>query len=146
MNLFKYNPGTLEYEKIPVVKLVKPVIGLLILSVIIGFGVSPRATVTNLTPEEKLIVIREYNEFSKQKLIQRIKALNLKFPHIVMAQAMQETGNFTSAIFKENHNLFGMKQPTVRNTLAEGTSRGHAKYNNWQDSLTDYALFISTYG
>ena len=56
-----------------------------------------------------------------------------------------ETGHWNSKIFKENHNLFGMKEARVRLNLAEGTQHGHAYYNNWEESVMDYALWYSTY-
>lgn len=59
----------------------------------------------------------------------------------VFAQAAFETGNFTSDIFKENNNLFGMKLPTIRATLATGTNRNHATFKTVSDSITDFALY-----
>ena len=47
--------------------------------------------------------------------------------------------------FKENNNLFGMKEARVRLNLAKGTQHGHAYYDDWKESLTDYALWYSTY-
>ena len=80
-------------------------------------------------------------DFTPENLAYYINALNISFPHIVYAQAVQETGVFTSNIFLENHNLFGMKQARVRPNLAMGTKRGHAYYTNWQESVIDYALW-----
>jgi hypothetical protein len=59
----------------------------------------------------------------------------------VFAQAAFETGNFTSQIFKENNNLFGMKLAAIRTTLATGENRGHAKFNSIVDSIKDFALY-----
>ena len=52
---------------------------------------------------------------------------------------------YESKIFKENNNLFGMKEARVRLNLAKGTQHGHAYYDDWKESLTDYALWYSTY-
>lgn len=90
-------------------------------------------------------VVEEKNEFSEEKLINMIKDLNLKFPHIILAQAKLETGNFTSNIFKENHNLFGMKEAKLRVNIARGTQYNHAFYNHWTESVYDYAFYQSTY-
>ena len=65
----------------------------------LGFLAIPDGNIEDLTPEEKLIVIREEKEFSEEKLIEKIHRLNFKFPHIVLAQAKLESGNFKSAIF-----------------------------------------------
>lgn len=56
----------------------------------------------------------------------------------IFAQAAHETGNFTSPIFKENNNLFGMRQAKVRKNYATGTARGHATFKNLFDSVRDY--------
>lgn len=76
---------------------------------------------------------------------QFIKSLNISHADIVYAQAVLESGNFTSDIFKSNHNLFGMKEPLVRNTVALGTKNGYAYYKHWEHSIIDYALYQSTY-
>lgn len=83
--------------------------------------------------------------FKEEELIAYIKELNIKFPHIVIAQAKLESGNYTSKIFKENHNLFGMKEAKVRISTNKGTNRGHAMYESWQQCVIDYALYQATY-
>ena len=56
----------------------------------------------------------------------------LPHPHIVLAQARLETGNFTSARCKRDKNLFGIKH-----------NGRYARYARWQDSVTDYRRRIS---
>ncbi len=95
--------------------------------------------------KEVQIIMNRYNEFSEEKLISRIKELNFKFPYIVLAQAKLETGNFTSNMFNENNNLFGMKEAKSRINTAGGTQNGHAYYDSWSESIYDYAFYSSTY-
>lgn len=83
------------------------------------------------------------SDFSEKALIALMKELKIKYPEVALSQARLETGNFTSAIFKENHNLFGMKMAELRPTSAVGVNRGHALYTNWKESVIDYALFQS---
>lgn len=93
--------------------------------------------------QEKIIGI-EYCEnfgFSQENLINEIKRLDFKFPHIVLAQAQLETGDFTSKVFQVNHNLFGMKEAKARINLAVGTKNGHAEFATWSESLLDYGLY-----
>jgi flagellum-specific peptidoglycan hydrolase FlgJ len=59
-------------------------------------------------------------------------------PWLIAAQAMLETGNFTSAIFRENRNLFGLKVPRQRPTFAIGENRGHAVFADHRDCIEDY--------
>lgn len=84
-------------------------------------------------------------EFSVENLKSFMEQINMKFIHIVMAQAQVESGYFTSKIFMENHNMFGMKQARQRQTVAIGTGRNHAMYLNWQDCVIDYALYQARY-
>ena len=83
--------------------------------------------------------------FSKENLEKEINKQGIKYPDIVMAQAKIESGHFTSAIFKENNNLFGMKEAQRRITTAEGTNRNHAYYNHWRESVYDYAFYQCRY-
>lgn len=95
--------------------------------------------------EEVVYVTEPYREFSVENLRNYIEELNIRFPHIVYAQAVHETGHFTSPIFRENNNLFGMKVARLRPTTALGTRRGHAYYTDWMNSVKDYALYQTSY-
>jgi hypothetical protein len=61
---------------------------------------------------------------------------------IITAQAMHESGVFTSLVFQENNNPFGMKQPEKRDTLAIGENRGYAVYETVKDSINDLVLWF----
>jgi uncharacterized FlgJ-related protein len=142
---YKYNSDRLAFERVKPKTFVKVLLIVLAIVIALSWSIAPRATIKNLTPEEKLIVVREYNEFSEAKLIEQIKSLNFKFPYIVLAQSYQESGHYKSTIFRENNNMFGMKEAVVRSNLAKGSNRGHAMYDTWQECVIDYALYYSTY-
>ena len=98
--------------------------------------------------EKELIVLNvqaEKNKFTKEKFVGELKRLNIKYPHIVMAQSIIETGHWGSKVFKENHNLFGMKQASVRINTASGTQNNHAYYETWMESIYDYAFYQCRY-
>ena len=83
-------------------------------------------------------------EFSPEALKTYIIKKKLLHPDIVYAQAVWETGNFTSNVFKENNNLFGMKHVSKngkRKTTSIGRNRKHAVYENWKKSVDDYVLW-----
>lgn len=61
----------------------------------------------------------------------------------IVAQAAHETGDFRSYIFIENNNLFGMKLPSQRFTLAIGENRGHAVFKTLSDSIADYRIYYT---
>jgi uncharacterized FlgJ-related protein len=143
---YKFNENTLLPEKVNLTNKSLVGLGAVVGALLIfGFTQNPSNNVVNLSQEEKLIVIREYNEFSEVKLIAKIAELNFRFPHIILAQAKLESGHFKSTIFLENNNMFGMKEAKLRSNLAKGTNRNHAYYTTWQESVIDYALYYSTY-
>ena len=143
---YKFNEQTLLPEKVKLTN--KSLLGFgaaVGLLLVFGFTSNPSNKVENLSQEEKLIVVREYSEFSEEKLIEKIAELNFRYPHIILAQAKLESGNFKSTIFLENNNMFGMREAKLRANLARGTNRAHAYYDSWQESVLDYALYYSTY-
>lgn len=146
MELYKYEKDSLSFKKVSYVKWLKMWSVLSVAAFL--YGVSrPAKTdiIEKLTPVEQFIVINEANKFTEERFVEEIKRLNFRFPHIVYAQSVIETGGFSSRIFVENHNLFGMKEAQVRAHLAVGTKHNHAYYNNWKESLYDYALYYSEY-
>lgn len=142
---YKFDNETLKYEKVKWLSMVFKTLGLLAV-VFLGLGLniafSPRTTFT----EAEIMVVRGMdNQFTEAKLIAEINKMHFKYPEIILAQAKVETGNFTSAIFKSNHNLFGMKEAQRRLTTALETQMGHARYETWKDSFYDYVIYYSSY-
>jgi len=122
-------------------------IGTVLLSYNLGYENGISDSICELSPHEREVIIAdiEDSEFSQEALVDFLEETNIKFPHIVLAQSILETGNYKSEVFMINHNLFGMKQARVRPTTALGTSIGHAYYNNWKESVYDYALYQAAY-
>jgi hypothetical protein len=71
----------------------------------------------------------------------QIVEAGIRYPDIVLAQAILESGHLGSQIFVENNNLFGMRFPRQRETVATGNNKGYSVYNCWTDSVKDYKLF-----
>ena len=85
---------------------------------------------------------KEDDQITYEKLYEQILQSGIKFPEVVFAQAVLETGHFQSKLFKEANNLFGMKVPSVRETLAIGRRKGnYAVFENWMSSVNDYQLW-----
>lgn len=97
------------------------------------------------TEKEIMLILQHENKFSEKKFVNLLEDMNFRFPHIVYAQSSLETGNFTSSLFKENNNLFGMRIPAQRITLANNSQNDYAYYNTWIESVYDYALYSATY-
>lgn len=79
-------------------------------------------------------------EFSADNLKRLIDIL-CKHPEIVYTQARLESGEFKSKLFLDYNNLFGMKVPAIRPTMAIGEAMGHAQYKHWSESVYDYLLY-----
>lgn len=86
-------------------------------------------------------IITHVISFSELNVYKQLVRVGVAYPDVVLAQAKIETGNFTSKIFRENNNMFGMKLPYRRQTTAVGESRNHAKYTDWIQSIKDYKLW-----
>lgn len=96
--------------------------------------------------EAKVMIIKNGDKFSENKLILFIKELNFRFPELVYAQAVLESGaDFDSKINIENNNYFGMKDANKRINIQSGIQNDHAYYFSWRNSTIDYALFVATY-
>lgn len=98
-----------------------------------------------ISEETRTLIINSEYKFSVAKLKEYLVELNVKFPHIVFAQAKLESGNFKSNIFLENNNLFGMKVARRRPTTNKGENRGHAYFNSWKECVVDYAFYQAAY-
>lgn len=149
MKIYYYSESDLSYNKVRVLPIVLFIIIAGILSYMYGYLEGRQDQIVHLTPQEKEIILLNVSdttsEFSQDKMVSLMKELNMKFPHIVYAQSLIETGHFDSKIFHENHNLFGMKQARTRVTTAQGTQYNHAYYENWRESVYDYAFYQCRY-
>lgn len=79
--------------------------------------------------------------FTEDRMISYAKQIGIKYIDIMVAQSRIETGWYSSAIFLEGANLFGMKLAKRRPTTASGEHRKHAKYSSWLRSVEDYKLW-----
>jgi hypothetical protein len=149
MKLFYYNKKDLTYKSVKVLHFILASVIVSILTYMYGYLEGREDQIIHLTPQEKEIILLNVSdttgEFSTDKMVYLMKELNIKYPHIVYAQSLIETGHFDSKIFKENNNLFGMKQARTRVTTAQGTQYNHAYYNNWRESVYDYAFYQCRY-
>jgi hypothetical protein len=145
--IYKYNKQTLRPHSVMRQIIVSTAVIALLASGVsfyLGFK-NGRNVLQNLSPEEKVIILNNYDVFTPQKLKDYLTELNIPHADIVYAQAVLETGNFTSSIFKKNNNLFGMKVATIRPSTNIGEDDGHAAFKHWRHSVIDYALYSAYY-
>lgn len=72
---------------------------------------------------------RNLPELTIPNLIAEIKKNNIKYPKIVLAQAILETGWFRSSVCRNKHNLFGLTNPRTGK---------YYEFNHWTESVKAY--------
>lgn len=90
-------------------------------------------------------IVRDTSHVSDIELKHYLKEINMKFPNIVYAQAVLESGHFKSDLCRDNNNIFGMKVSYNRPTTAVYQKNGYCVYKTWKESVLDYALYQSYY-
>lgn len=152
MGLYRFNKNTLKHEPVNTaemwalgVLLALVMIAIVMVSCAFSWENGKIHGKSCVNDSELRLIIEKHDEFSPEKLQRYLTDLNIKFPHIVYAQACLETGNFSSEVFKNNRNLFGMKEAKKRATTNCGTDLGHAVYFTWRESVLDYALYQTAF-
>ena len=149
MTMYKFDKKNLVYTDVTFKLFTLGIIAIMVLTIISTTFILRNINNVKLISEEtKSIIIKENqkeNEFSPEKLKAYILQLNIRFPNIVYAQAVLESGNFQSDIFRTNNNLMGMRRATTRPTTNKGEQFDFAVYDNWRSSVEDYAMFAASY-
>lgn len=149
MKLYKFDKESLAYKEVNLIKLITGLIGVFAVTIVLSSFIAkeekvvPKNTVKYIETEKTINLVTN-ETFDIISFTNELKKLNFKYPEIVMAQAICESG-FNSPIFKENNNLFGMKEARSRMTTATGTNRNHATYDNWKMCVVDRMLYEAVY-
>jgi len=105
---YRYDSNQLKFVKDKLS--VKIALGTTILLMVGSFFIGRHFQSDTLdTIEGKIRIInlqKERDKFSKDKFVNELKNNGIKFPHIVMAQAIVESGLGRSDLFKSNNNLY----------------------------------------
>ena len=72
-------------------------------------------------------------ELNISNLYQALDRNRIAFPKIVVAQALLETGYFTSNVCLNDNNLFGLRRP------GDGS---YYRFNNWEESVKAYKDYV----
>lgn len=70
---------------------------------------------------------------NRENLLKELKMQGIKFPKIVLAQAILETGNFQSRLCKESNNIFG---------LYNSNKMEFFHFMDWQECVRGYKTMI----
>lgn len=75
--------------------------------------------------------VPKLDELTIANLYAALKRHGIKYPKIVLAQALLETGNFRSRLCREGNNLFGLRH-----------SRGYYTFGHWEESVIAYRDWV----
>lgn len=86
--------------------------------------------------------INEPEPINDSILYQFLLDNNAWYPDILLKQAKLESGNYTSNIYNQTNNLYGMKKVGRRQTTQlKDTYNGYGCYSNWCESVLDRMLW-----
>ena len=81
-------------------------------------------------------------EINDTVLYQFLLDNNAWYPDILLKQAKIESANYSSNVYKNTNNLYGMKKVGKRQTTQlNNTYNGYGSYNNWCLSVLDRMLW-----
>jgi len=98
-----------------------------------------------------LILLRQFlitnrrRESPSKQIFRILKKQGLEpgMSRLLVAQAVHETGNFNSRLFKQENNAFGMKVPSIRKTLNVNPNQGQfSTFLSVEDSVKDMLLYL----
>lgn len=90
-------------------------------------------------PQEVIILHENYDDYFKDKEVNAMNMLiaceylGVKYPSIVTAQAIVESGNFKSEVFRKYNNPFG---------LYNSYRKDYYKFKHWSDAILAYQALI----
>ena len=79
-----------------------------LISVVLLSSSRKETIVVTKVVEGKKAVVHTHHSFSPEVFYDYVKKCGIKFPHIAFAQAILESGNFTSNRFRKTNNAFCM--------------------------------------
>ena len=99
-----------------------------------------RCSMENIKPPEIEVVhiVNEgqpdfFNKLPQEGLMEALEYYEVKYPQIVYAQAVLETGHFKSNVCLNYNNLFG---------LYDSKNKDYYKFNHWAESIVAYKEWI----
>ena len=74
-----------------------------------------------------------FNQSPEEGLVEALEYYEIQYPQIVYAQALLETGHFTSSVYKKYNNLFGLYNSKIKD---------YYSFEHWFDSVKAYRDFV----
>lgn len=113
-------------------------VGLITLILLIGIGVTINSKIKK---DQEVEIVKTATVDSEIDSL--IKNLNIRYPNVVKAQIVLESGFMLSTRAIRDNNLTGMKVAKARPTTAINKNNYYAIYKSIEDCIIDYALWQS---
>jgi flagellum-specific peptidoglycan hydrolase FlgJ len=123
--------------------LIIPYVGVASLAFGLGWTFSTNTTFNKIIHNNTTVITTI--PFSEAALIEQLNKCNIKYPHIVLAQAKLESSNFSSENFKKNNNLVGLRKARRRVTTSLSEKNTYAYYRDWVDCIYDICMWQSSF-
>lgn len=92
--------------------------------------------------EVNYLFIKEIQSF----IIERFIFVNPDIALFIACQSALESSYCRSTIAIENHNIMGMKKPSIRLSTCIGVNRGHAVFPNKHSCVCDFFYWLQYHG
>lgn len=99
----------------------------------VTIGDSIKVNTTVEKKSDKVSAKYDTTKPSDKTVLSELKRQNVSHPHIVLAQAKLESGNYKSDVCKKNNNLFG---------LMKGDD--YHSFSHWKQSITYYKKHVQS--
>lgn len=115
------------------------ILGMLVAWFLLQCLVEVKATESIIPTEEKTEVelptdpVSFFNQSPEEGLIEALDYYGIQYPEIVYAQALLETGHFSSSVCKNYNNLFGLYNSKIKD---------YYSFEHWSDSVKAYRDFV----
>ena len=139
--LFKYDSENLVYRKTNKILKYRVIVAVLFISVFFLSFIAAKKPEKEYIKTE--ITIKE--ESYKKAVFDRVDELPFYYKDIIKAQILLETGNFKSAVYLHNKNIFGFRVAKSRLTTQSGENLKHATYKTVEDCIVDRLLYDAKY-
>lgn len=103
------------------------------------------AVTSNINRPQYLAEVTIYPENYSQTVLTTLRKLGVseEMSVIILAQAIHESNNFSSYIFENTWNPFGMRVARVRPTTRSGEFKNYSKYESLEDATIDYFYYMT---
>ena len=119
-------------------KIISLYVGLIALILLIGIGVIINSKIKKDQEIEIVEIVTVDSEIDSL-----IRNINIRYPNVVKAQIILESGHMLSTRAIRDNNLTGMKVAKARPTTAINKNNHYAIYRSIEDCIIDYALWQS---